>query len=114
MTPAAREARLWYWQRVSAMVLAICVTVHIATIVYAVRGGLTAAEILARTRGSFAFAAFYVVFLAACAVHVPIGLAAILEEWFRLPRRAARITAGAFAALVLGFGVAAIEGVVFA
>jgi succinate dehydrogenase subunit C len=114
VTPAAREARLWYWQRVSAMVLAICVVVHIATIVYAVRGGLTAAEILARTRGSFAFAAFYVVFLGACAVHVPIGLAAILEEWFRLPRGAARVVAGAFAALMLGFGVAAIEGVVFA
>ena len=112
MTPAAREARLWYWQRVSAMVLAVCVLVHIATIVYAVRGGLTAAEILSRTRGSLAFGAFYAVFLAACAVHVPIGLAAILEEWFRLPRCAARIAAGAFAALMLGFGLAAIEGVV--
>ena len=113
MTPAAREARLWYWQRVSAMVLALCVVVHIATIVYAVRGGLTASEILARTRGSVAFGAFYIVFLVACAVHVPIGLAAILEEWFRFPRRAARIAAAVFVALMFGFGVAAIEGVVF-
>lgn len=114
MTSAAREARLWYWQRVSAMVLALCVLVHIATIVYAVRGGLSAADILARTRGSVAFGAFYVVFLLACAVHVPIGLAAILEEWFRLSRRGARIVAAAFAAILLGFGVAALEGVVFA
>jgi fumarate reductase subunit C len=113
VTSAAREARLWYWQRVSAMVLAVCVLVHIATVVYAVRGGLTAAEILARTRGSVAFGAFYIVFLLACAVHVPIGLAAILEEWFRVPRRGARIAAAAFAALMFGFGVAALEGVVF-
>lgn len=114
MTPAAREARLWYWQRVSAMVLALCVLVHLGTIIYAVRGGLSAGEILARTRGSFAFGAFYVVFLAACAVHVPIGLAAILEEWLRLPRRVARFAAGLYVAIALGFGVAALEGVVFA
>jgi succinate dehydrogenase subunit C len=113
VTPAAREARLWYWQRVSAMVLAICVVVHIVTIVYAVRGGLTGAQILSRTRGSLGFGAFYIVFLAACAVHVPIGLAAILEEWFRLPRKGARIVAAMFAAIMFGFGVAAIEGVVF-
>ena len=114
MTPAAREARLWYWQRVSAMVLALCVLVHLATIIYAVRGGLTAGEILARTRGSVLFGAFYIVFLAACAVHVPLGLAAIFEEWFRMPRNAARTAAGVIMAITLGFGVAAIEGVVFA
>jgi fumarate reductase subunit C len=113
VTPAAREARLWYWQRVSAMVLALCVLVHLGTIIYAVRGGLTAGEILARTRGSFLFGAFYIVFIAACAVHVPIGLAAILEEWFRVPRGAARWIALAYAALAIGVGAAALEGVVF-
>jgi fumarate reductase subunit C len=114
VTPVAREARLWYWQRMSAMVLALCVLVHIGTIVYAVRGGLTAGEMLARTRGSWLFGAFYIVFLAACAVHVPIGLAAIFEEWFRMPRRVARFVAGMFIAIVIGFGVAAIEGMVLA
>ena len=114
MTPAAREARLWYWQRMSAMVLALCVLVHLVTIIYAVRGGLTAGEILARTRGSWLFGAFYIVFLAACAVHVPIGMAAIFEEWFRMPRRGARMLAAALMAITVGFGVAAIEGVVFA
>ena len=52
MSSIATQARLWYWQRVSAMVLGFCVIVHLATIIYAVRGGLTAAEILARTRGN--------------------------------------------------------------
>jgi fumarate reductase subunit C len=114
VTPAAREAKLWYWQRVSAMVLALCVLVHLATIIYAVRGGLTAGEILARTRGSVLFGAFYAIFIAACAVHVPIGLAAILEEWLGFGRGAARWVAVIFAALLVGLGVAALEGVVFA
>jgi hypothetical protein len=47
-------------------------------------------------------------------VHVPIGLAAILEEWLRMPRRAARYVALAFAAAIVGLGIAALEGVVFA
>ena len=49
--------------------------------VLAVRGGLSAAEILARVRGSGAWAAFYIVFVLAVAVHAPIGLRAIARGW---------------------------------
>src|SRR5512138_241595 len=70
-------------QRASAAVLAVCVAVHLATIVYAVQGGLTAGEILARTRGNAAWATFYAVFVLAAAVHAPIGLRAALTEWLR-------------------------------
>ena len=63
--------------------LAICVAVHLATIIYAVQGGLTAAEILGRTRGSYAWLAFYSVFVLAASVHAPIGLRAICGEWLR-------------------------------
>jgi hypothetical protein len=54
MSGASRriETLLWTAQRASAAVLAVCVAVHLVTVVYAVRGGLSAAEILARTRGS--------------------------------------------------------------
>lgn len=75
------ETVLWIAQRASAAVLALCVTVHLATIIYAVQGGLSAAEILGRTRGSAGWLAFYVVFVAAVAVHAPIGLRAVLREW---------------------------------
>jgi fumarate reductase subunit C len=78
---ARREALLWVAQRASAGVLAVCVLVHLATIVYAVRGGLSAAEILARTRGSVAWGAFYATFALAVAVHAPIGLRAVVAEW---------------------------------
>jgi fumarate reductase subunit C len=73
---------LWGAQRASAAVLALCVVVHLVTIVYAVRGGLSAAEILARTSGSVAWAVFYAVFVAAVAVHAPIGLRNVLAETF--------------------------------
>ena len=71
---------LWGAQRASAAVLAVCVVVHLVTIIYAVRNGLTAAEILGRTRGNFAWAGFYSLFVAAVAVHAPIGLRNILAE----------------------------------
>ncbi len=108
---AIAQARRWYWQRMSAMVLAVCVVVHLVTMVLAVRGGLSAAEILARTQGNLAFAVFYAVFVIACAVHVPIGLATIAREWWNLGSRASRVLARVVAALVLVLGLRAVWAV---
>jgi fumarate reductase subunit C len=69
-------------QRTSASVLGLCVLVHLVGMIYAVNGGLTAAEILDRTQGNWVFLAFYVVFALACAVHAPIGLLNIVKDWF--------------------------------
>ncbi len=82
MISVRTQVLLWAAQRISAMVLAICVVVHLVTIIYAVRNGLTAAEILGRTSGSFAWAAFYAIFVAAVAVHAPIGLRNFFSETF--------------------------------
>jgi len=105
VSAAATQARLWYWQRISAMMLALFVVVHLATIVYAVRGGLSGAEILARTQDNWWVAAFYGAFVIACAVHVPIGLARIAEEWLGWSGRASNAGAVliALALAVLGF-----------
>ena len=111
-TLALRQARRWYWQRVAGMVLALCVLVHIVTIVYAVRSGLSAAALLGRTRGNVAFAAFYVVFVLACAVHVPLGLANVAEEWLRVPARAAHAAANALAWLLAALGLVAVYAMV--
>ena len=67
-------------QRVSAAVLAVCIVVHLVTMIYAVRGGLSAAEILARTQGNYAWFAFYTVFVLAVSIHAPIGLRTVLAE----------------------------------
>ncbi|MEO6929935.1 MAG: succinate dehydrogenase [Casimicrobiaceae bacterium] len=111
-TRHAAQAARWYRQRISAMVLAVCVLVHLVTIVYAVRSGLSADALLARTRGNLAFAAFYGVFVGACAVHVPPGLARIGEEWLGLPVRTADILANLFALVIVVMGVSAIYAVV--
>lgn len=73
---------VWRWllMRVSAMVLAVAVVVHLATIIYAIQGGLSAEEILSRTRGSIAWHMFYVVFVLAAAVHAAIGLQNVIRE----------------------------------
>lgn len=77
---------LFALQRVSALIMAPLVLVHLAVIVYAIRGGLTADEILGRTVGNFGWAVFYGLFVVAAAVHAPIGMRAVLREWTTLPR----------------------------
>lgn len=105
------QSLLWVAQRASAAVLGFCVLVHLATMVYAVRGGLTAAEILSRTRGSAAWLAFYALFVLAIVVHVPIGLRAVLGEWFGW-RGASRDAVLLLLALLLAFfGMRAVFGV---
>jgi fumarate reductase subunit C len=74
------QVLLWAAQRISAAVLALCVLVHIITMIYAVKNGLSAAEVLGRTRGNYGWFAFYALFVAAVAVHAPIGLRTALSE----------------------------------
>ncbi len=105
------ETALWIAQRASAAVLALCVAVHLATTVYAVRGGLTAAEIFGRTRGSVGWLAFYTIFVLAVAVHAPIGLRPVLGEWlkWRGPSREAFVLLFGFA--LAWFGLRAVLAV---
>ncbi len=93
------------------MVLGICVAIHLAIIFYAIRGGLTASEILGRTQGNWLFAIFYEIFVLACFIHAPIGLANILQEHF--PRSKLSIfCAWLLAGLILILGSAAVWGLV--
>ena len=53
------SAALFAAQRLSAVVLALAVAVHLGTIMYAVRGGLTAGEILGQVLLSTVNIAYY-------------------------------------------------------
>ena len=101
------NALLFIAQRASAAVLAFAVTIHLATIVYAVRGGLTAAEILARTRHNGWFLALYAVFVLAVAIHAPIGLRNIAREWTAWRSRSLDLALAAFAILLITLGLTA-------
>ena len=108
------NALLFLAQRASAGVLAFAVVVHLATIIYAVRGGLTAAEVLGRTRGNGWFLAFYALFVVAVAVHAPIGVRNILREWTRVRGVAADLAACAVALVLLLLGMRAVVAVYLA
>ena len=108
---ARTEAILWMLQRASAAVVAVCVAVHLATIIYAVHGGLSAAEILGRTRGNHAWLAFYTVFVVAVSVHAPVGLRAIFLEWLRWRGASRDIALALFAGLLAWMGMRAVLAV---
>lgn len=110
MSPRA-ETKLWIAQRASAVVLALCVVVHLIVIAYAMRGGLSAAEILGRTRGSFAWLAFYGTFVLAAAVHAPIGLRAIATEWLGWRGRSLSIAVHLLALALAALGLRAVWAV---
>jgi fumarate reductase subunit C len=109
---ARGEARLWLLQRASAAVLALCVVVHLATIIAAMRQGLSAGAILARTHGSVAWAAFYGIFVLAVAIHAPIGVRNIAGEWLAWRGRAADAVFVLFGIALLALGSFAIAAVI--
>jgi fumarate reductase subunit C len=95
----------------SAAVLAVCVVVHLVTIIYAVRNGLSAAEILGRTRGSLGWTAFYALFVLAVTVHAPIGLRNFLSETFDWRGSGLDITVMAIALTLAMWGFRAVYAV---
>jgi fumarate reductase subunit C len=106
------NVRLYLWQRLTAAIMAPLLLIHLALILYAGTKGLTAADILARTRGSIAWALFYGVFVAAAAVHAAIGLRNVLGEWTPLPDRERDIAAWGFGVLLAALGLRAVIAVV--
>ena len=107
-----RGARYAAWrfvlQRGSAAVLALCVVVHLATIIYAVRHELTADAIVARMHASAFWPAFYAVFVVAVAIHAPLGLRTIADEWLSLRGRVTDAVLAAFALMLLVGGLCSV------
>jgi fumarate reductase subunit C len=108
---ARSQTMLWAAQRLTAAILGFCVLVHLVTIVYAVRGGLTATDILGRTHGSFLWAAFYGTFVIATAIHAAIGLRAIAAEWLAFKGAMANATMGAVGIALAVLGLRAVIAV---
>lgn len=74
------DYRLYLAQRLSALIMAPLTLAHIGLMIYAVQGGLSAAEILGRTQDSLAWFLFYGLFVFAVSIHAAIGLRSILRE----------------------------------
>jgi len=108
------SAALFVAQRLSAVVLALAVTVHLGTVLYAVRGGLTAGEVLGRTQGNIWFLGFYTTFVLAVAVHAPIGLRNIFREWTHWRGTTLDLAMIGVAFALLGLGLRAVIAVFIA
>jgi succinate dehydrogenase subunit C len=106
------NVQLYIWQRATAAIMAPLVLVHIAVIFYATRQGMSAADILSRTRGSIAWAAFYGLFVVAVSIHASIGIRNVLHEWSPLTERRAGACATVFGVLLATLGVRAVAAVV--
>ena len=105
------SVRLYVWQRLTAALMAPLVLVHIAVIFYATRKGMSAADILGRTRGSLIWASFYGAFVVAVSIHAVIGIRNVLAEWSPLPERHAGIFATVFGCCLLVLGLRAVAAV---
>lgn len=110
------SVRLQSWlfvaQRLTAMILAPLVLLHLVTILYAVSDGLTANEILGRTRDNLGWAAVYGLFVGAAAIHGAIGLRTIAGEMLRANQTAAGVIALGYGLLVTGLGWRAVATLV--
>jgi len=81
------NVRLYILQRATAAVMAPLVLAHLVVIFYATSRGLSAVEILGRTRGSVGWALFYGLFVLAAATHGAIGVRVVASEWTGLRGR---------------------------
>lgn len=108
--------RHYFLQRLTAALMVPLIAGHLFVIFYASRKGLSAADILARTRGSLLWGLYYGAFVAAAAVHGAIGVRAVLREW--APRRFAKnpraldLAMWGFGGLLLALGLRAVVAVV--
>ena len=106
------DTRLFLLQRATAVLMAPLVLIHLAVIIFAVRGGFDAAEILSRTRGSWVWGAFYSLFVIAVSVHAAIGLRVIGFETFGGSRRTLDVATIGIAILLALLGLRAVLAVV--
>jgi fumarate reductase subunit C len=106
------NVRLYVLQRVTAAIMAPLVLAHLVLIVYATGQGLSAAEILGRTRGSVGWGAFYALFVLAAATHGAIGVRVVASEWTSLRGQPLEILMWGIALLLAALGLRAVAAVV--
>jgi len=106
------NVRLYVWQRITATLMVPLIVIHLAVMIYAIRGGLSAGEILGRTRGSIVWALFYGSFVLLAAVHGAIGVRSVLGEWTRLRGRSLDLLMWGFGTALALLGLRAVVAVV--
>ena len=102
---------LFALQRLTGGILALLLFIHIATIIYAVQDGLSAAEIVERVRGNLFWITFYGIFALNAVIHAAIGLRKILIEFVPVGRRLIDLAVAAYLIGALWLSFHAIEAI---
>lgn len=105
------NVRLYLAQRITALVMVPLVLGHLILVIYAVQGGLSAAEIISRTQGSVWWGLFYGLFVIAVSLHAAIGLRVVVHEFLKLTGAALNAFTIAVGILCLVLGVRAVYAV---
>ena len=105
------DVRLYMLQRITALIMAPLTLGHIAVMIYAVQGGVSAQEILERTQGSVFWFLFYGIFVFAVSIHGAIGLRVVVHEIFGLKGTALSLFTWAIGAILLVMGSYAVVAV---
>lgn len=106
--------RLYMIQRLTALLMAPFIIGHLAVMIYAIQGGLSAAEILGRTQGSVLWFLFYGTFATSVAIHGAIGVRTILHEWAGIRGKALEFAMWGLGLALFCLGARAVWAVTFA
>lgn len=104
--------RRYVWQRLTAVLMVPLIAVHLIVIVYATNRGLSAADILGRTRGSVAWGLYYGLFVVAASIHGAIGVRGVAREWLGWGEKALDRLMWIVGAVLLLLGLRAVVAVV--
>ena len=105
------DIRLYMLQRITALIMAPLTLGHIAVMIYAVQGGISAQEILERTQGSVFWFLFYGIFVLAVSIHGAIGLRVVVHETLGLKGSALSLFTWAVGIILLVLGSYAVVAV---
>jgi len=105
------ELKLYMVQRLTAMFMVPFILIHLGIIIYATRDGISAAEILGRTKGSIGWMLFYGLFVIAAAIHGTIGIRNIVSEAFSWRGRSLEFAMAAVVVLLIAIGLRAVGAV---
>ncbi len=108
---ANKEIKLYMMQRITAMFMVPFILIHLGLIIYATRDGVSAAEILSRTKGSIGWMLFYGLFVAAAAIHGTIGIRNIVSEMFSWRGRSLDFAMAVVIVVLMTMGLRAVGAV---
>ncbi len=106
------DTRLYLLQRITAMIMAPLVMLHLGVMIVAIQGGLDSAEILSRTRGSLFWGGTYGLFVLAVSVHAAIGIRVVLFEWLSIKGTKLTLVSWLVFAVLLMMGARAVYAIV--